>query len=65
MIRGFRDGETEDLFFGRDTKGARRRLPRHLWRLAGRRLDAIDQAEALNDLRVPPGNHLEALHGDR
>jgi proteic killer suppression protein len=30
-----------------------------------RRLDALDQAEILDDLRVPPGNRLEALRGDR
>jgi toxin HigB-1 len=64
MIRSFRDKETEDLFFGRESKGLRRRLPRQLWLIARRRLDAIDQAGELGDLRVPPGNRLEALRGD-
>lgn len=44
---------------------ARRRLPRSLWGVAARKLDALDQAEILDDLRVPPGNRLEALRGDR
>ena len=44
---------------------ARRRLPRSLWEVAARKLDALDQAEILDDLRVPPGNRLEALRGDR
>ncbi len=65
MIRSFRDQATEDLFNGRHTKAARRRLPRSLWGVAARRLDALDQAEILDDLRVPPGNRLEALRGDR
>jgi len=65
MIRGFRDQATEDLFNGRNTKAARQRLPRSLWKVATRRLDALDQAEILDDVRVPPGNHLEALRGVR
>jgi proteic killer suppression protein len=65
MIRSFRDQATEDLFNGRNTKAARQRLPHPLWRVATRRLDALDQAEILEDLRVPPGNRLGALRGDR
>lgn len=65
MIRNFRDQATEDLFNGHNTKAARQRLPRSLWKVATRRLDALDQAEILDDLRVPPGNRLEALRGDR
>jgi proteic killer suppression protein len=65
MIRNFRDQATEDLFNGRNTKAARQRLPRSLWKVATSRLDALDQAEILDDLRVPPGNRLEALRGDR
>ncbi len=65
MIRGFRDQATEDLFNGRNTKAARQRLPHVLWKVATRRLDALDQAEILDDLRVPPGNRLEVLRGDR
>ena len=65
MIRSFRDAGTEDLFHGRDSRAARRRLPVALWVVASRKLDAIDQAGELGDLRVPPGNRLEALRGDR
>jgi toxin HigB-1 len=65
VIRSFRDQATEDLFNGGNTKAARQRLPPSLWRVATRRLDALDQAEILDDLRVPPGNRLEALRGDR
>lgn len=65
MIRSFRDAGTEDLFYGRDSKAARRRLPMALWVVASRKLDAVDQAGELGDLRVPPGNRLEALRGDR
>lgn len=37
----------------------------HLWRIARRKLDYLDAAEALRDLHAPPGNRLEALRGDR
>jgi len=65
MIRSFRDRGTEDLFYGRSTKAARKALPQALWRKAATKLDAIDSAGALDDLRIPPGNQLEALKGDR
>lgn len=38
---------------------------RDLWTVAGRKLDLLDSVEALEELRVPPGNHLEALGADR
>jgi toxin HigB-1 len=65
MIRTFRDAGTEDLFYGRTSKAARKALPQDLWRVASRKLEALDSAELLQDLRVPPGNRLEALKGDR
>lgn len=65
MIQSFRDKATEDLFYGRSSKAARKRLPQTLWRVAGRKLDALDQAEKLEELRIPPRNRLEALRGDR
>ncbi len=65
MIRSFRDAAAEDLFCGRSTKAARNVLPRTLWRVAGKKLDALDSAELLEDLSIPPGNRLEALKGDR
>jgi proteic killer suppression protein len=65
MIRSFVDKATEDLFYGRSTKAARKALPQTLWRVAGRKFDALDSAESLEDVRVPPGNRLEALKKDR
>jgi proteic killer suppression protein len=65
VIRSFGDQATEDLFDGRNSKVARQRLPRSLWKIVARKLDALDQAEILDDLGVPPGNRLEALRGDR
>ncbi len=65
MIRSFKDTGTGDLFFGRETKAARKLLPTELQRQASKKLDALDSAAILDDLRVPPGNRLEALHGDR
>lgn len=65
MIRSFRDQATEDIFNGRGTKQARRACPPELWRVAGRKLDQLDSATQLDDLRVPAGNRLEALSGDR
>lgn len=65
MIRSFRDQATEDLFYGRPTKLVRRTLPQSLWRQGGKKLDALAAAAILEDLRIPPGNRLEALKGDR
>jgi toxin HigB-1 len=61
----FKDEGTEDVFDGRDTKKARKACPQNLWRVARRKLDQINQAAELDDLRVPPGNRLEELKGDR
>jgi proteic killer suppression protein len=65
MIRSFRGGGTEDIFNGRVTRAARQCLPQALWRAGIRKLEALDSAEAVQDLRVPPGNRLEQLKGDR
>lgn len=65
MIRSFRDQGTEDLFYGRSTKTARKTVPQSLWSATSRKLDAIDSAVTLDDLLIPPGNRLEALKGDR
>ena len=65
MIRAFKDVATEDIFNGRDTKAARKRCPRQLWKIAARKLEQLDSAVELRELRIPPGNRLEALSGDR
>jgi proteic killer suppression protein len=61
----FRDAGTEDLANGRSTKAARAKLPVELRAVALRKLDALSFATTLNDLRIPAGNRLEALRGDR
>lgn len=65
MIQSFRDRATEDIFNGRRTKQARRTLPQSLWRIAARKLDQLDSVVTLDELRIPPGNRLEALSGSR
>lgn len=64
MIRSFADAATADLFHGRDTKAARR-VPKALWSIVARKLDYVNVAAAVQDLRVPPGNRLKALQGDQ
>ena len=65
MIRSFRDAGTEDVFNGADTKAARRACSPAIWRVVQRKLESLDSAEALVDLRIPPGNRLEPLKGNR
>ena len=65
MIRSFADQGTEDIYNGTNSKAARRTCPRSLWPVAVRKLDQLDSVQSLTDLRVPPGNRLEALHGER
>ena len=65
MIRSFKSAGTEDMFNGKNTSQARRTCPRSLWRGAGRKLDQLDSVGSLEQLRIPPGNQLEALKGAR
>lgn len=65
MIVTFKNQGTEDIFNGENTRAARTICPQSLWRIAARKLDQIDSAIALDELRIPPGNRLEALKGDR
>lgn len=65
MIVSFDDDGTENIFNGVDSRAARRACPSQLWRIAVRKLTVLDAAAKLTDLRVPGGNHLEALKGDR
>ena len=65
MIQSFKDRGSADLFDGLDSKAARKTCPRDLWKTAVRKLERLDSAETLEDLRVPPGNRLEALTGSR
>jgi proteic killer suppression protein len=61
VIRSFRDAATEKVF----RRERSRRLPPSVQRQAHRKLLLLDAAEALQDLRIPPGNRLERLSGDR
>jgi proteic killer suppression protein len=61
MIASFRDKETERLWLS----GKSRRLPAVLHRRAFRKLAILNAAMTLDNLRVPPGNQLEALRRDR
>ncbi len=65
MIRPFRDQGTEDLFLGRNSKPSRKVCLVDLWNVAQRKLDQLNQSEALVDLKAPPGNRLEKLKEDR
>lgn len=65
MIQSFRDRGSQDVFDAANSKAAAKACPPDLWTGARRRLDQLNQAHVLEDLRVPPGNRLEALKGDR
>ena len=62
MIASFGDAATADLFHGRSTSRLRR-IPADIHESAQRKLDMLNAAESLDDLRSPPGNRLEALRG--
>ncbi len=61
VIRSFRDATTERLWSRQRVKGIDSRIQR----VALRKLAMLDAADLIDDLRVPPGNRLEALKGDR
>jgi proteic killer suppression protein len=63
MIRSFADTATADIFNGDDTRAART-IPKSVWGAARRKLDILNAANDLRDLRAPPANRLEALKGD-
>ena len=65
MIRTFRDPGSRDVFHNTRSKAAAKTCPPELWRVAERKLDQLNQAEELRDLRAPPGNRLEALTRER
>jgi len=65
MAIEFRDRGTEDVYNGVDSKAARKVCPAEVVRRARAQQFLIDDAESLEDLRVPPGNRLTALKGDR
>jgi len=60
MIKGFTDRETEQFY----VRGKSKKIPSTIHRAALRKLDYLNAAHVLDDLRVPPGNILEALKGN-
>jgi len=65
MIVSFKDQATEDIFNGVNSKAARKVCPQTLWRITSRKLDQLDSVQQLEELKVPPGNRLEKLSGNR
>ena len=63
MIRSFGSKSTEDFYHGRRTAAARR-IGSSIRTVALRKLDVVEAAVSLDDLRIPPANRLEALSGD-
>jgi proteic killer suppression protein len=61
MIKSFRDGLTKSIWQRKRIKG----FPNELFKTARRKLGFLEDAVELRDLRIPPGNRLEALKGDR
>jgi proteic killer suppression protein len=61
MIRSFADKETEAFY----ETGKSRRLPVDIQKRAAMRLTQLNAAVRVEDLRLPPSNRLEALHGER
>ncbi len=65
MIKTFVNRGTEDLLHGESTSAARKVLPSNLHRAAQRKLSIMNAVKNIEELRSPPGNRLEILHGDR
>jgi len=65
MIVSFANRASEDVFDGRNSRLARRACPAKLWAIARRKLDQINRVRAVEELRIPPGNRLEKLSGQR
>lgn len=60
LIQSFADATTQDLYDGVDSKMARR-IPKDLWPVVRRKLDALNAATSTEDLRRIPGNRFERL----
>ncbi|NVY95884.1 type II toxin-antitoxin system RelE/ParE family toxin [Lactobacillus sp. DCY120] len=61
MIKDFADKETKKIY----NQNFSKKLPQDIQKISLRKLIMIDSAENINDLRIPPANHLEQLHGNR
>lgn len=60
MIKSFGDSETEKIYYQTFSK----KLPQSVQRIALRKMLMMDAAKCVEDLRVPPANHLELLRGE-
>ena len=60
MIVTFLSEATSDIYHGLESKQARK-IPQTIWKVTERKLDLLNAAHSLNDLRIPTSNHLEAL----
>ena len=65
MIQSFKNIATEDIFNGKSTKVALKICPKNIWKVAARKLDQLDSVISIKELRIPPGNRLESLSGNR
>ena len=65
MIKSFKSAGTEDVFDGIASRAALRCCPQSIWPVARRKLDLINRVREINERKVPPGNRLERLKGDR
>jgi toxin HigB-1 len=65
MIVSFKNQATEDIFDSKNSKAASKICPPNLWSVARRKLDQLNAITSLDELLIPPGNHLETLKGDR
>ena len=65
MINNFKNKATEDIYNGKATKVALKICPEKIWKIATRKLDQLDSVLSIDELRMPPGNRLEALSGRR
>lgn len=63
MIKGFGSRGTEDIYQGENSREARK-IPQTIWKVACRKLDMLNAAIELEDLKAPPGNRLEVLKGN-
>jgi toxin HigB-1 len=65
MIQSFARAGTEDIFNGINSPATRKTCPENLWKIAARKPVQLDSISTLQELRIPPGNRLEPLGGDR
>ena len=63
MIITFYSESIRDIYDGLESKHARR-IPQTIWKVAQRKLDMLNAAHSINDLRSPPANRLESLKGN-